>query len=262
MKLLFALLAISLLISPGLATSPTVPHANQPSIDWDIRYSPKLTEVTLFPRDQGKVAEELAKAGSDILLELAESSKEVKPDTIKVFTVLVQTLQSTVLPPATNIEVEFAQGRVDDAIKDTMKYFVERTLTGIILAGAPLTDGVDLLLLVEVHVLSNLLVDVAYDSLKKLRPQSSPSATAVPNLPDTPGCNKGNYSSSPIFGQSNPFGTDAWRNCKLCCATWAEDVYAGFGGSCSCCTLVSPPPQLYLALLGRSMGSFTRTRGC
>lgn len=199
-----------------------------------------LPGTLLAARDQGTVAAQLSIAASDVALGLADSGSQ--PDAHEVMTQLAQAFQGLVLPPATNIEVELAQGRVDDAIKDSLKIVVERALTAAILAGAPETGGLGLLLLLEVHVAAALIVDTAFVALKKQVATTQPGAgsgTLPANLPDVPGCNKADYSASNIFQETNEFGTDAWRNCQMCCYHWGLVEYARFQGVCGCCTLVS-----------------------
>lgn len=201
-----------------------------------------LPGTLLAARDQGTVAAQLSIAASDVALGLADSGS--RPDAHEVMTQLAQAFQGLVLPPATNIEVELAQGRVDDAIKDSLKIVVERALTAAVLAGAPETGGLDLLLLLEVHVAAALIVDTAFVALKKQVATTQPgtgsgSGTPPANLPDILGCNRANYAISKIFEESIEFGTDAWRDCKTCCVDWGVVEYARFGGVCGCCTLVS-----------------------
>jgi hypothetical protein len=70
--------------------------------------------------------------------------------------------------------------------------------------------------------------------------QASVVATRTVNVPagasctagGGPLCNIDTYSNSGIFGTGPDFGTDAWRQCKFCCAEWAESEY---GGACGCC---------------------------
>lgn len=194
----------------------------------------------LAARDQGTVAAQLSIAASDVVLGLAESGS--RPDAHEVMTQLAQGLQGLVLDPATNIEVELAQGRVDDALKDSLRIVVERALTAAILAGAPETGGLDLLLLLEVHVAAALIVDTAFVALKKQVKTTQPgsgSGTTPASVPDIPGCNRADYSASKIFQESIEFATDEWRNCKSCCVDWGRVEYAQFDGVCGCCTLVS-----------------------